>query len=84
MLKCKQASFLVSQSLDRQLTLSERLQLRFHLMICDACTRFSVQLNQLYSSMRSVVRNIEQDARLELSAEARARITLAIKSDQHQ
>lgn len=84
MLRCKQASLLISQSMDRKLTLGERLQLRFHLLICDPCTRFRAQLRQLYSSMRGMVQAIEQDAQLKLSAAARARITHAIKSDRHK
>ncbi len=44
MLSCKQASQLISQSLDRRLSGRERWSLRFHLIICYMCTRFSKQL----------------------------------------
>ncbi|HXC41331.1 MAG TPA: zf-HC2 domain-containing protein [Burkholderiales bacterium] len=46
-LKCREASRLLSQAEDRQLGLSERLALRLHLGLCDACTQFSRQLGFL-------------------------------------
>jgi predicted anti-sigma-YlaC factor YlaD len=39
-LTCKQATELVSQGLDRQLTGWERVKLKLHLAICSACSRF--------------------------------------------
>ena len=39
-LTCKEATELVSQRLDRRLSLWERVKLRLHLLICDACTNF--------------------------------------------
>lgn len=83
MLRCKQSSLLISQSMERKLTLGERLQLRFHLMICTPCTRFKAQLKQLHASMRGMVQDIEQNAQLKLSDAAKARIARAIKSDRH-
>jgi predicted anti-sigma-YlaC factor YlaD len=44
MLSCKQVARLVSQGLDRKLGLTERVQLRVHLAICDGCTNFSRQV----------------------------------------
>jgi hypothetical protein len=46
-LTCKEASRLVSQGLDRELGFGERLRLRVHLLICNACTNFSRQLDFL-------------------------------------
>ena len=37
MMSCKEATQLLSQGLDRQLTLWERCGLRFHLLICRGC-----------------------------------------------
>jgi predicted anti-sigma-YlaC factor YlaD len=42
-LTCKEATTLVSQGLDRQLTLWERVKLRLHLAVCDACSQFVKQ-----------------------------------------
>ena len=47
MLSCKEVTRLVSQGLDRRLGLWDRLRLRVHLLICDACTAFSRQMEFL-------------------------------------
>lgn len=49
---CKEASRLISQQLDAQLPLGQRLLLRFHLMWCDACTAFERQAAFLREAMR--------------------------------
>ena len=46
-LRCREASRLLSEAEDRQLGLSERVTLRLHLGLCDACTQFSKQLGFL-------------------------------------
>ncbi len=44
MLSCKRVAQLASESLDRSLTLQERLLLRFHLLFCKFCSRYVRQL----------------------------------------
>lgn len=87
MITCKQASELVSQSLDRPLLWSERAQLKFHLFICAACHRFNNQLRLLSHALKRMTHETESDLSIELSLEARVRITQAInsnnKSSQH-
>ena len=80
MLSCKHASQLLSQSLDRRLTLRERVGLRLHLMVCDVCERFGKQLAQIRSSVHAWTRQVEQDEHLKLSEEAKKRIASAIES----
>ena len=46
-LTCKEVSHLVSQGLDRRLSLWERVRLRVHLAICEGCTNFSKQMQFL-------------------------------------
>lgn len=41
---CREVHALVSQSLDRQLSVTERLRMRLHLVVCEACTRFDGQM----------------------------------------
>lgn len=77
-MNCKQATGLVSQSLDRKLSLAERLALRFHLFICKACSAFKLQLIQMCSALKVMVQNTEQNTSLELSDEARRHIERAI------
>jgi len=52
MLSCKEATRLVSESLDRELPVRQRLSLRFHLMMCYLCRRYRKQLHFLRSLMR--------------------------------
>lgn len=83
MISCKQASLLLSQSLDRRLTWWERLQLRVHLLMCDACKQFSHALARLRQSLKLNADAIELDTTIQLSAKARAHITDVIRSNQH-
>ena len=50
MMTCKETAQLISESLDRALTLRERFVLRLHLWRCDMCSRFASQLKFLRSA----------------------------------
>lgn len=78
MLTCKQASRLVSQSLDRPLSWSEHAQLKFHLLICKACQQFGQQLHLLSLAIKSMAQQTEHDSSIQLSLEAKIRITQAM------
>lgn len=52
MLTCKQASLLMSQEQDRRLSLRERIGLRLHVMICDACSNYRRQVAFLRQACR--------------------------------
>ena len=41
---CREAARLISQNADAPLPLGRRIQLRLHLLVCDACTNFSRQV----------------------------------------
>jgi len=51
---CKEVSHLVSQGLDRELGLGERLRLRAHLAICNGCTNFKRQMEFLRRAIRKL------------------------------
>ena len=51
-LSCKEATRLMSQAQDRQLSLGERAWLQFHLAICRGCRAASEQLEFLRRAMR--------------------------------
>jgi hypothetical protein len=51
---CKEVSHLVSQGLDRELGLGERLRLRAHLAICNGCTNFKRQVEFLRRAVRKL------------------------------
>ena len=44
MLNCKRATELMSQGMDKQQSLSQRMNLRFHLMMCSGCRNFKKQM----------------------------------------
>ena len=46
-ISCKEASRLISQSMDERPSTGQRLKLRLHLAICDACRNFSRNLHLL-------------------------------------
>jgi len=81
LLNCKQTSQLVSQSLDRRLSLRERIAVRVHLCICKYCRRFSRQLSAIRISLRRMTESIEQDSQLQMPSETKARIAKALDTE---
>ena len=51
---CKEVHRLVSEGMDRELSMGERSRVQIHLVICKACTRFNGQMALLRKAMRSV------------------------------
>jgi len=93
MLDCKEASELASRSLDRKLSLSERLSLKIHLLLCANCTNFYGQIFLLHKAARAFLKNRRSDGhdcenpeceKLCLSDEARHRIHLVLEDARAQ
>lgn len=57
MISCKEVSRLVSESLDRPLTLRERFWLRLHLWRCRGCGNFAEQMKTMRAAMRRLARS---------------------------
>lgn len=74
MLDCKQTSKLLSQALDRKLTLRERFALQWHLLICEYCKQFSQHLKTLRVAIKTMVNTVEQDESIEMPSVAKKRI----------
>lgn len=53
MLNCKQASELLSQNLDREMTLRENFLLRLHLLLCHGCSNFAKQMQVVRKACRN-------------------------------
>ncbi len=51
---CKEVHRLTSEGLDRELTLVERLRVRLHLAVCEACTNFAGQMQLIRRAMRKM------------------------------
>ena len=83
MLSCKEVSHLVSESLDRKLSLWQRIQVRLHLLMCRFCSRFRKQSLFLRDAARhylSAVEEAETGPSTALSPEARDRIKQSLKT----
>jgi hypothetical protein len=76
-LSCREASRLISESLDRELSRRERWSLRFHTLLCRACQRFARQTKLIREALThlpdAVCKKWSEDAG-GLSAKRRAQI----------
>lgn len=58
MLDCKQNTELLSQSLERPITLRERMAMRMHLMMCRGCRNFEKQLAFIHKAASELPRKL--------------------------
>jgi len=84
MLRCREISKLVSQSMEQNLPLRQRISVRMHLMMCRLCAGFSRQVRLFRRAAHEHPERFEPppaapDA--ELGPEARERIKSAMRSD---
>ena len=81
---CRKIAELLLESQDRRLSFPERLSLRVHLLLCKGCARFRDQLAFLSGAVRTYL-NARRAAlpapSLRLSADARARIQMALDQE---
>lgn len=52
MMNCKEATRLMSEAMDHELSAAERFALRFHQMMCRGCTNYGKQLVFLRKAAR--------------------------------
>jgi hypothetical protein len=78
MLTCKEASRLLSQSMDRSLPRMKRLELRVHVWLCSGCSNFEKQLLLLKQAARRLNERDTQPPSVKLGDEARERIRKAV------
>jgi hypothetical protein len=81
MLKCKEASQLVSRALDEKLSMRERIELKFHLFICKYCSTFNQQLKTLTIAISKLRKTIEDDTSITLPKETKSRIAQSFESE---
>jgi len=76
--RCEEATRLVSESLDRDLSRVERTALVLHRMVCRPCRRFMKQMNDLHRAFRSMPKSmrkkLSQSVVVRLAPERRERI----------
>lgn len=71
MLNCRQATRLISQSMDAELPWHRRLAMRLHLLYCVWCRRYAAQLKFLRSAAKQLSPEASGSAPQKLSEEAK-------------
>lgn len=79
MLSCKEVSLLISRSYDARLTWRQRLAVRLHLLVCEACRRFAGQMRFLRRAGRAFTDRPRDSATGSLSPSARERIRRSLR-----
>ncbi len=74
MISCQKAADLVCQRLDRRLSVWERFQLRFHLLMCRVCRKFEQQTESLDRAIRTHFAETSRQELEGLSQEACGRL----------
>ena len=83
MLNCRDATRLLSESLDHPLPWRRRMGLWMHVSMCKYCSRFGKQIAWLRRFMRRYPQTAEQQLATEkLSSEARQRIVERLTRDE--
>ena len=83
MLSCKEVSKLVSEALDRKLSLWQRINLWMHLSMCRLCWGYRKDLLHIYDQTRQHAHDTEADVDIptaRLSDESRDRMKRLLKS----
>ena len=83
MLSCKDATQLISRSMDTSLTIVQRILLRLHLRICKWCARYERQLFLIRETLRRLdVAGDRPEGRAgeTLSEDARERIRKSLRN----
>lgn len=78
---CKEIVKIVSASLDRRLTVRERVVMRLHLMACKPCVRYMEQSHFLQAAASRLDENLKDELFTgRLSDDARERIKNALRA----
>lgn len=83
MLRCREISLLVSESMERRLPWRTRMQVWMHLALCRLCAGFARQVRLLHRALHDHPERLadtERDAAL--SSQARERIKASLRGEQ--
>jgi len=78
---CKEVSHLVSESMDHKISISKKMGVRFHLMMCKHCARFENQLTMIRSLLKS---QTTDSTSLKMDEKAKKKIAQSLKEYQDQ
>ncbi len=86
MLTCKEASYLASKKLDKKLTWRESLNFRLHVLMCDLCRRYAMEIKKLHGVMQKAGKSSLSmlPESVKLSQQSRERIKQAFDKVLHQ
>lgn len=79
---CKNLTPLFSESLDRKLSVREKIELKLHLFTCESCVRYVHQIKFLREALQNHAGQIDDQSLLEkrLSPAAKERIKKTLRS----
>ncbi len=77
-LSCLRASYLIEKKQGISLSIIEKLQLRWHLKICDGCKSYNTQSHLLSAALKKDAEELTNPS-FKLSNEAKNRIEVALK-----
>jgi len=60
MMNCQRATQLISQAQERPLSLSEKISLKVHLLMCSGCKNFSLQIPFLSQAMKAYAKGMDE------------------------
>ncbi|MBE0473655.1 zf-HC2 domain-containing protein [Rhodoferax sp.] len=60
MMNCQQATRLISESQERPLSMTEKLSLKMHVMMCSGCKNFSLQVPFLSKAMKAYAKGFDE------------------------
>ncbi len=77
---CDELTQLASESLDRRLSLKERILIRLHLGMCVLCRRYHRQLRVIHEALKENPDNFTEAYQVTLSADRKARLKKLIET----
>jgi len=80
MISCDEASYLSSKSMETNLSLKEKMNLKIHLLTCKACRLFSKQINEMENKIKFSINYFETNQNIHLPVERKENIKKEIKN----
>jgi hypothetical protein len=59
-MNCEKATRLISESQERNLSLTEKINLKMHVMMCTGCKNFSLQVPFLSKAMKAYAKGYDE------------------------
>ena len=76
---CPEVTRLLSQGMDKPLSLMTRVKLRIHYLMCSFCERYAKQLKYMREVAREFPEKIGETSEVKLPADAKERMKAALR-----